>query len=264
MAGKRLGQLERRVAEPQRDVSLLHRLIVDGEARDAAEGLGEEHHQRPGDAIGRVDSGLVEQPPGYLSALRRVDGLAGELAVAGGEIEPRHEALGDCPAYEWPGQASVPWALREPGVDVRLAAAAELPSALRGPGQKRGGAIQLRVRAAQERVAEIGSLPLVAVAAQHDPAGEGTHELALAGIGDPHASGRRSSARGGPAPGRAPAARRLLPHRQAVDLLLLVVAEWQFGHRAIRLSKVCSWTCSYGSMCAISVVVARHVGMAQR
>src|SRR6218665_954193 len=37
---------------------------------------------------------------------------------------------------------------------------------------------------------------------------------------------------------------------------------WQFGQRAIRFSKVCSCVSAHGTMCAISVVVVRQVGIA--
>jgi hypothetical protein len=60
VAGERRGELERRVAEPQCDASLLDLQVVDGEARRGC-GAGEEHHECPGDATGRVDADIVRR-----------------------------------------------------------------------------------------------------------------------------------------------------------------------------------------------------------
>lgn len=101
-------------------------------------------------------TGSWEQPAGRGRAALEVERLAGQLVVTDGELEPGHEVTADHPTHERsrhaPGRRT---RLGEPEVDVRLAAGAEPDIALPDPADQGGGAVQLGLRPADERVAEI-------------------------------------------------------------------------------------------------------------
>jgi hypothetical protein len=100
-AGYRLGEHDRGRAQQELDTVAVGVDVVGGELADGGDALGVEDQQEPGDPVGGLQAGVVQEPARVGPALLGVQRAAGALPAVGAEGQPAGMAVGDGQRTKW-------------------------------------------------------------------------------------------------------------------------------------------------------------------
>ena len=174
-AGQAASQLEADLVVPGVDV-------VEGEADDAADGLGEQEHEQPGDAVLGFDGGVVQQPAGLPPAGLGVDDSGWAAPLDGREVQSG-QLLSSGPADEVPGRVlmSGMWA-GQPFLQVTLAGGGEGEPVFGEPVEQDDGSADVTSRGCGLAAGGVSTGEPSTQSPDHVPDGVAVQQLPLLGV----------------------------------------------------------------------------------